>query len=209
MRQTSRDWENVRLDKEVGLVKVHGVQLHQDAPERHGLVRHPADEKREHDDCNRSCDPGLAPEEVVVHAAEAQEAQEQHVAHAHDQHGENEAEQNFLQVVQPEPVVTAGETHQAQVVVQHFLLRGEDHGRSRGDRGEEPEQCADPAARACAVPPAVLQRGRHGPVARDAHGREEEHARVHVHDSDREHHLAHDVAERPAEVARGVHGPEG
>lgn len=56
---------------------------------------------------------------------------------------------------------------------------------------------------------AVLQRGRHCPVSRDAHGREEEHARVHVHHCDREYHLAHDVAERPAEITRGFHSPEG
>lgn len=113
MRQASRYWKNVRLDHVVCLVKVHDVQLYQYTPERHGLVWHPADEKRQHHDRNRSSDPRFPSGKVVIHAAKAQEAQQKHVAYAHDQHRENEADQNFLQVVQAEPVVATRETHQA------------------------------------------------------------------------------------------------
>lgn len=52
VRQASSHWENVRLDHVVRLVKLQDVQFHQDAPKSHGLVWHPADEKREHYDCN-------------------------------------------------------------------------------------------------------------------------------------------------------------
>ena len=46
-------------------------------------------------------------------------------------------------------------------------------------------------------------------VAGHTHDCEEEDAGVHVHHSDRQDDFAHGVTKRPAEVQRGVHGPEG
>lgn len=173
------------------------------------MVGHPAHEEGQHNDGDRLGDLGHAFGVAGFHAALVDEAQQHEVADGHDDHGQHEAHSYFLDVIKRQPVLSTGEAQQAQLLSCHVGHCGENRGRRGRQSRQSPDESADPLGGAGLVRCSVLQSRRHRPVARHAHGSEEEDAGVHVHHGDRQDDLAHGVSKGPAEVHHGVHGPEG
>ena len=81
--------------------------------------------------------------------------------------------------------------------------------RQRSHQWHHPDGQTAPLGPSSGDPRAFhLQWGSQGAVAGHTHGGEEVDAGVHVHGRDRADDLAHDAAERPAEVQHRVYGPE-
>lgn len=187
--------EEVGLSPEEGEGELDHVKLDQAAPEREDVVGEPADAEGEHHHGHGFGHVGLPPGAAAPQIVTAQEAQQEQVGEGDDGVRQQEPQHHPQELVYSEPGRAVGETQHARRVVAaaQVCQFGKDRSRRCRDHCCGPDEGRDHlrGARSAAQRCAGFERRGHVAVAGQAHGRQEEAARVDVEPREEAHGLAH------------------